>query len=172
MHDRPAHLHERRATPWARALLLLVWLLGLDVWTKYVVRVGACSDSQDRSPWSLPEQCERVDVAGVLAVMPAVRPGIGPLPMANPLERQLGALALLALVTIATITVTRMRQRQDADVLAIACIWAGAVAWSGPCLLAPGVGLTELVVGNTATGLGDVAMVFGATWLMLGWLRD
>jgi hypothetical protein len=166
------NLQQRRAGPWARAVPLLVWLVGLDVWTKYVVRIGACGSSQERSPWSLPEQCERVDVAAFFAVLPAVRPGVGPLLMSTLLERQLGALALLALTTIATITVARSRQRQDADLLATACIWAGALMWSGPCLVGPGVGLTELVIAGVPTGIADVAMLFGVSWLLLGWLRD
>ncbi len=158
---------------WTRASALLVWLVGLDVWMKYVARIGTCAPSQDPLPWSLPEQCERVDVAaGVLAVLPAVRPGVGPVVMSSLLERQLGALALLALTTTLTITMARSQRRTDADVLAIACMWAGAIAWSGPCLLGPGVGLTELVIADMATGIGDLALAFGAAWLLLGWLRD
>lgn len=157
---------------WARAAALLVWLTGLDVWLKYIARIGTCAAGQDPSPWSLPQQCEAVDVGGVLAVAPAVRAGVGPLMMSTLLERQLGALALLALTTTVTITVARARGRQGADILAIACVWAGAIAWSGPCLLGPGVGLTELVIGGAATGIGDLALVFGLAWLVLGWLRD
>ena len=171
--DRPAPTAARSSSVWSRAAVLLVWLFGLDVWIKYVARLGACAPSSERSPWSLPEQCERVDIAaGMLAVLPAVRPGVGPIVMSSLLERQLGSLALLALTTIMTITVARARVRNDADVLAIACVWAGALVWSGPCLLGPGVGLTEIVVAGTPTGIGDLALVFGVAWLLLGWLRD
>jgi hypothetical protein len=157
---------------WPRAAALLVWLAGLDVWTKYLARIGTCGAGQDESPWSVPEQCESVAVGGVFAVWPAVRAGVGPFAMSSLLERQLGALALLALVTTLTITVARARARQDADVLAVACVWAGAIAWSGPCLLGPGVGLTELVIGGVPTGIGDIALSIGAAWLVLGWIRD
>lgn len=151
---------------------MLVWLAGLDVWLKYIARIGTCAPGQDPSPWSLPEQCTAIDVGGGLALVPAARAGVGPLLMSTLLERQLGALALLALTTTVTITVARARGRQDADVLAIACLWAGAIAWSGPCLLGPGLGLTELVIGGVATGIGDLALGFGLAWLVLGWLRD
>jgi hypothetical protein len=157
---------------WARAVALLLWLAALDVWLKYITRIGTCAPGQDPSPWSVPEQCAAIDVGGAFAIVPAVRAGVGPLLMSTLLERQLGALALLALVTTVTITVARARGRQHADVLAIACVWAGAIAWSGPCLLGPGVGLTELVIGGAATGIGDLALVFGLAWLVLGWLRD
>ncbi|HWB80257.1 MAG TPA: hypothetical protein VG755_35065 [Nannocystaceae bacterium] len=165
-------MQDRPTSPWPRAAALLVWLVALDVWLKYIARIGTCAPGQDPWPWSLPEQCTAIDVGGVLAIVPAARAGVGPLIMSTLLERQLGALALLALTTTVTITVARARGRQAADVLAIACVWAGAIAWSGPCLLGPGLGLTELVIGGAATGIGDLALVFGLAWLVLGYLRE
>lgn len=152
-----------------RAGLLGAWLVGVDVWVKIVARLGACPDASTAAwdPWSTPTSCGAIDLAGGLALAPAVREGVAGVSIADPLSRQLVALAVIAAVTIATILVGRGRARQPADLLALGCLWAGAAIWGAPILAGPGVGFTEFAAAGIGLGVGDVAMVVGAVWLVV-----
>jgi hypothetical protein len=150
----------------APMLMLGGWLVLVDVWVKAVARLGACPGA-DAGPWTTPGACGQVVLAGDLVLVPAVRDGLPGIPLADPLMRQLGALVVIAVVTIATIVVMRARSRQSADLLALGCVWAGAVSWTAPILVGPGVGFTELVAAGVAFGIGDVAGVAGVVWLVV-----
>jgi hypothetical protein len=153
-----------------RAAALGGWLLGLDVWLKIIGRTAACPGSDDGA-WSIPSNCEAIAVMGPLSLVPAVREGLPGLPTADPLGRQLGALAVVAIVTIASIAIGRAATRQPADALALGCAWAGALGWAAPILAGPGVAFTELAAGATRFGLGDVALLVATVWLVVGRLR-
>ncbi len=150
-----------------RAGLLGAWLVGVDVWVKIVARLGACpgATTQPWDPWGPPTSCGEVGLGGGLALAPAVRDGLPGLGLADPLSRQLAALAVIAAVTIATIVIGRGRTRQPADLLALGCCWAGAMIWGAPILVGPGVAFTELAVGGVGLGVGDLAIAVGAVWL-------
>lgn len=154
-----------------RAAALGGWLVGLDVWLKIIGRTAACPGS-DAGAWSIPSGCEAITVAGPLSLLPAVREGLPGMPTADPLGRQLGALAVIAIVTIATIAIGRAASRQPADVLALGCAWAGAIGWAAPILVGPGIAFTELTTGTTTFGIADISLVVAALWLVVGRLRS
>lgn len=154
-----------------RAAALAGWLVGLDVWLKIIGRTAACPGTDDGA-WSIPGGCEAIAVAGPLSLLPAVRDGLPGMPTADPLGRQLGALAVVAIVTIATIAISRAASRQPADLLALGCAWAGAIGWAAPILFGPGVAFTELTAGATTFGLADVSLVVGMVWLAAGRIRS
>lgn len=160
----------RAALPLVPAVLLAAWLVGVDVWVKTVARLGACP-GMPTGPWTAPTSCTEIRVAGELALIPAVRDGLPGAPLADLLTRQLAMLLVLAAVTIATIAVVRARNRQPADLLALACLWAGAVIWAAPVLAGPGFGFTELVAGGVAFGVGDVAAAVGLLWFLVERVR-
>ncbi len=149
-----------------RAVLLGAWLVGVDAWIKLVARLGACPGG-DASPWDELVGCTAVPLAGGLSLLPATRAGLPGIEIDAPLSRQLAALAVIAAVTIATIVVARARTRQGADLLALSCLWAGALCWGAPILLGPGVAFTEFALGGAALGIGDLAMAGGAAWLAI-----
>lgn len=156
-----------------RAGLLGAWLVGVDVWVKLVARLGACPGASTAAwdPWSPPTSCGAIDLAGGIALAPAVREGLPGVSLADPLSRQLVALAVIAAVTIATIVIGRGRARQPADLLALGCLWAGAMIWGAPILAGPGVAFTEFAVGGAGLGVGDLAMAAGAVWLIIERVR-
>jgi len=154
----------------APMVTLAGWLVLVDVWVKVVARLGACPGG-DSGPWSVPTSCTPVVVSGDLVLAPAVREGLPGLPLADALLRQLGALGVIAAVTIATILIVRARSRHSADLLALGCVWAGAVSMTAPMLFGPGFGFTEIVAGGIAFGVGDLAMAAGALWLAVERVR-
>lgn len=146
-------------------LVFGAWLVGVDAWVKIVARLGACPGA-DAGVWSTPGACTEVTLTGGVVLLPGVRAGLPGLVIDDPLSRQLAALAVIAVVTIATIVIGRARTAQPADMLALACMGAGALVWGAPILAGPGVAFTELVAGGLAFGIGDLAMAIGALWLV------
>lgn len=150
------------------------WLVLVDVWVKVVARLGACPGS-DSGPWSNPSvgpaSCSPVVISGELVLVPGIREGLPGIPLVDPLMRQLGALGVIAAVTIVTILIVRARRRQSADLLALGCLWAGAVSMTAPMLFGPGFGFTEMVTAGVAFGVGDVAAAAGVLWLLVERVR-
>jgi hypothetical protein len=151
------------------------WLVFVDVWVKVIARIGACPGAA-KEPWSMVGECTPVVIVGDLLLVPAVRDGFPGLPLPDLLMRQLAALGVIAAVTIATILVFRARSRQSADLLALGCMWAGAVSVTSPILFGPGlgfaaVGFTELSVQGFAFGVGDAALAVGVLWLLFERMR-
>lgn len=155
-------------------VLLGGWLVFVDVWVKAIARLGACADHVGgllSGVWAVPTACAPVVITGDLVLVPATREGLPGIPLADPLMRQLGALGVIAAVTIATIVVMRARNRQSADLLALGCLWGGALAITAPILVGPGVGFTELAASGLAFGVGDVAFAAGLLWLVFERVR-
>ncbi len=159
------------------AVILFVWLVGIDAWVKLVARFGCCSRETPGAwdgPWTSPSHCEAVTVAGSLAIVPARRDGLLGLDLPSAISRQLGALALLGVVTIATILVARAQQRahrRGAELKALAVAGAGAWIAAAPCLLGPGTSFTEFTLGGSAFGIGDLVFAVGAAWFAASRLR-
>lgn len=159
------------------AVILFVWLVGVDAWVKLVTRFGCCSRDTPGAwdgPWTTPGQCESVTIAGSLAITPARRDGLLGVSLSSALARQLGALALLGLVTVALILVARAQQRahrRGTELKALAVLGAGAWIAAAPCLLGPGTSFTEFTLGGSALGVGDLVFAVGAAWFAVSRLR-
>jgi hypothetical protein len=153
------------------ALALAAWLLALDAWVKFAARRGACDGDHD-NPWSEPVRCVRVALLGDgddgPGALPAVREGLLGIGIADPLLRQLLALAGLAAITVLTIVTLRARTAQRADLLAIAVTFAGLLCGAAPILFGPGVAFTEFVVGDTRVAFGDLLVLVGVAWIVWG----
>lgn len=153
------------------ALALAAWLVALDAWVKFAVRRGAC-DGDDDGPWSTPAQCVRVALLGDgddgPGALPAPREGLLGIGVADPLMRQLFALAGLAALTVLAIVTLRTRTAQRADLLAIAVTFAGLLCSAAPILFGPGVAFTEFVLGDAHVAFGDLLVLVGAGWVAWG----
>lgn len=160
---------------WLKGLAVGGWLVGCDAWVKITARAGTCPDTSSIGEavglvWNVPPGCTEADLWGFAQLSPAVRDG-GPLGLgAGLLGASAGqgwAIALLAMAAIVSVLVFRWQWRSVGDASALGALWGGVVILAGPRLVGDGTGMAELHLGEMATGLGDLALLWALVWL--GW---
>lgn len=160
-----------------KAISLGVWVLVADAALGVIARVGGCGPSVSmdaevlRGLWTAPPACPGTELAGPSVVLrPAAHGGalfgLGGEAFAG-FPGQLYALGLLALATVLHILVARWDDRSGGDGMALALVWAGAITEAVPRLLDDGRGLAEFDVFGAHTGLGELALLWGAVWLVV-----
>ncbi|MEE9382471.1 MAG: hypothetical protein V3V08_03555 [Nannocystaceae bacterium] len=165
-----------------RAAALSVWILASDALLKVVARIAACGTSVPhtsrllRSVWLPADACGEQDRTTETIQLVFVQTDAAIFGLAAPVVvGQVGmayGATLLALAALLTSLVLRWKWRTPADAHALAAVWAGALITGIPRLVSEGRGLGEISIYGTATGLGDLALVWGLLWLIVRWLAE
>jgi len=159
---------------WLSGLLMAGWLVGCDAWVKMIARVATCSATPTlgdaaAAVWSVPAGCGETDFLGFARLSPVVRDG-GPFGLgAGLLTGAAGtgwAVALLVTAAIVSGLILRWPWRATGDAAALGALWGAVLILAGPRLAGDGAGTAELVMGTLNTGLGDLALVWAAGWLL------
>lgn len=158
---------------WAWAAIAGIWTISCDVLLKGASRAATCDASSILSalqePWSTPDGCESVQLAGPFALetqahggalFGIARDGL------QPVIGQVLGLALLAVAAVASVLVLRWKRRASGDPSALALMWAGALASAAPRLIGA-TALSELDIAGIPTGIAEFAFAFGALWLLI-----
>lgn len=157
-----------------RGVMLGLWILGCDAALKILARIGACGGeglidaSALSTMYELPASCPGADLAGAsIRLVPHAREGmlLGLGSGMTGFSGQVYGLGLLFVATMLTILVTRWQWRANGDPQALAALWAGGLIEAVPRVLGDGTGLAELEMFGMSTGVGDVALIWGALWM-------
>lgn len=157
---------------WGWAIAAGVWTLVCDAALKAFGRAAGCDSTSVvqglKQLWSTPDGCQAVPLAGDgLVLNVQAHPGALFGVARDSLEPAMGqvlALGLVALAALATILVLRWKHRASSDPSALALIWAGALGFAVPRLVAS-TGLSEIDVAGIPTGVAELALAFGLLWL-------
>lgn len=152
------------------------WVVVCDAALKAVARLGGCGErflvdaNLAAGLWTTPAGCAGTDMAGPsVRLVPQAHDGalLGLGSGLSGFGGQSYALALFFLATVLTILVVRWRWQANGDPQALGAIWGGAIAIGLPRMSGDGSGLAELELFGAATGVGDLALIWGLTWLSL-----
>lgn len=153
-------------------LLFGAWIGICDSWIKVLARAGACDSTATLSEalasvWTLPSDCSAVSLVGGLSLEPTARTGATPfdLPVPDAMAAVYG-LALLAVATVVGIVVLRWSRRTRSDALAVGTLWGGLVLHAAPRMTEAGSSFAEFSMSGVHLGLGDLAIVWAAGWLL------
>ncbi|MCA9653596.1 MAG: hypothetical protein H6712_20540 [Myxococcales bacterium] len=159
---------------WLKGAAVAGGLVACDAWVKVTARVAGCPTTSSLKEalgraWHVPEGCSDADFFGFARLSPVLREG-GPFGVGGSmLGGSVGgiwAIGLLAVAALVSILVLRWRWRSPGDAAALGALWGAVVIEAGPRLVSGGAGTAELQLGGMATGLGDIALVWAAAWLL------